>query len=111
MDIGNGKAYSPLLDNESKAKWTVRFFGMACVLLVFEIYHYTAQIDLLERIIIGREASLGEIAANERIQIALLFGVLVSLVMATVFFLMWFHSVYLNLKLAGLNLTDEWNKL
>ncbi len=90
--------------NTHVANWVRRSFWLLNSCFVIGVFVYLAEIDMIERLIIGKGISAGEIAENEKRKIIFISGILFSSIISTILFLVWFYKVYCNMRLAGFHL-------
>ncbi len=87
--------------NTHVANWARRSFWLLKVCSVIGAFVYLAKIDMMERLIIGKGVSAGEIAENEKRKIIFISGIVFSSIISTILFLVWFYKVYRNMLLTA----------
>jgi hypothetical protein len=98
MDVESVGALRPL---DARSRWAVlALVAVGLALLVSAIVDWL-EIDLMNRVVAGRQVTIGDLHASDTRQSIATAAYLLGLVIAAVFFIRWFHAAYANLGPLG----------
>jgi hypothetical protein len=84
-----------------RARWAIVALGIVIAAALLNIWSDWLEIDLTTRIIDGEEVPLDELDSNDNRQTVVAVLYTLSLILAAIFFIRWFHRAYSNLEALG----------